>query len=95
MFFPSLRRLAILGNTDSASAAQEMTEAEAAAGAWSISSVKLVTHHQEEISPAFEGLDAAETRTHLWADQRAGCPADRGGGAARGAVSALRARGLR
>jgi putative ABC transport system substrate-binding protein len=53
---PTLRRLAILGNTETASGAQEMAEAEAAATTFGLAAIKLVVRRTEEIAPAFDGV---------------------------------------
>ena len=52
----NLGRLAILGNIDSPSVAQEMEEARRAAGALGLQQVSLAIHRAEDISPVFEGL---------------------------------------
>jgi putative ABC transport system substrate-binding protein len=53
---PGLSRLAALGNIDSASVAQEMTEAEAAARAFGLQFIRLEIHRASDIPRAFEGL---------------------------------------
>jgi putative ABC transport system substrate-binding protein len=53
---PRLRRLAILGNIDSASVAQEMAEAQAAASAFGHQCTRLEIHRASDIPQAFEGL---------------------------------------
>jgi putative tryptophan/tyrosine transport system substrate-binding protein len=53
---PGLGRLAILGNNDTPSVAQEMEEARRAASALGLQHVSLAVHRTEDISPAFEGL---------------------------------------
>jgi putative ABC transport system substrate-binding protein len=52
----NLGKLAILGNIDSPSVAQEMEEARRAAGALGLQQVSLAIHRAEDISPVFEGL---------------------------------------
>jgi putative ABC transport system substrate-binding protein len=53
---PGLGRLAILGNIDSQSVAQEMEEARTAASALGLQPVGLAVHRPEDFEPAFEGL---------------------------------------
>jgi putative ABC transport system substrate-binding protein len=53
---PGLARLAILGNIDGQSVAQEMEEARTAASAMGLQPVSLAVHRPEDIEPALAGL---------------------------------------
>lgn len=69
---PTLGRLAILGNIDSASVAQEMAEAEAAARALGLQSIRLELHRSGDIAPAFEGLKGRADALYVVVDPLTG-----------------------
>jgi putative ABC transport system substrate-binding protein len=65
---PGLRRLAILGNIDSASVAQEMAEAQAAASAFGHQFIRLEIHRPGDIPQAFERLKGGADALYVVVD---------------------------